>query len=117
MSEAASTSQPVHFILVRPLISCVDKRMHVLDNRHALGERLGFDDIIRAAIEYLKKIGEHENTLIVMTADHGHGVDVFGGVDMKYLAQAVDNRKKRNAVDTYQNSAHSGQFLIDVSSS
>ncbi len=61
----------------------------------------------------LKAIGEYENTLIVVTADHGHGFvsviiffpadflsvvqDVFGGADTKYLAAQTDDRKKRGA--------------------
>lgn len=50
--------------------------MHVLDYHRALGELLELDDTIRASIEHLKKIGEYEDTLIVITADHGHGFDV-----------------------------------------
>jgi alkaline phosphatase len=51
--------------------------MHVLDYHRALGELLELDDTVRAAIEHLKKIGEYEDTLIVVTADHGHGFDVL----------------------------------------
>lgn len=63
----------------------IDKQMHVLDYDRALGELLELDDTIRATIAHLKKIGEYENTLIVVTADHGHGFDVMGGADTKYL--------------------------------
>jgi alkaline phosphatase len=34
----------------------------------------------------------------------GHGFDVTGGVDTKYLKAQTDQRKKRNAVGVYQNS-------------
>jgi alkaline phosphatase len=64
--------------------------MHALDYDRALGELLELDDTIRQTIDRarsrrfgvrgltykqtdLKKIGEYENTLIVVTADHGHG--------------------------------------------
>lgn len=67
------------------------KMMHALDYDRALGELLELDDTIRATIQCmlylsctlmvssslsfadLKEIGEEENTLIVVTADHGHG--------------------------------------------
>jgi len=79
----------------------IDKMMHELDYERALGELLELDDTVRATIAHLKKIGELENTLIVVTADHGHGFDVFGGADTKYLKQAPDARKKRAAVGAY----------------
>lgn len=64
--------------------------MHVLDYERALGELLELDDTVRETIackclvfqklDYLnrdwvdlKKIGEYDDTLIVVTADHGHG--------------------------------------------
>ncbi|RDB25842.1 Alkaline phosphatase H [Hypsizygus marmoreus] len=86
----------------------IDKMMHVLDYDRALGELLELDDTIRASIAHLKKIGEYENTLIVVTADHGHGFDVFGGADTKYLAAQTDSRKKRNAIGVYESSGLSG---------
>ncbi|PPR00893.1 hypothetical protein CVT24_000378 [Panaeolus cyanescens] len=86
----------------------IDKMMHALDYDRALGELLELDDTIRASIAHLKKIGEYEDTLIVITADHGHGFDVFGGADTKYLAAQTGDRKKRAAVGVYANSGLSG---------
>lgn len=86
----------------------IDKMMHVLDYDRALGDLLELDDTIRASIDHLKKIGEYKNTLIVVTADHGHGFDVFGGADTKYLAAQSTDRKKRDAVGVYANSGLSG---------
>ncbi|KAG6909055.1 hypothetical protein DXG01_002207 [Tephrocybe rancida] len=93
----------------------IDKMMHVLDYDRALGELLELDDTIRASIAHLKKIGEYENTLIVVTADHGHGFDVFGGADTKYLTAQTDDRKKRKAVGVYQNSGLSGYTVAEGS--
>ncbi|TFK40421.1 alkaline-phosphatase-like protein [Crucibulum laeve] len=93
----------------------IDKMMHVLDYDRALGELLELDDTIRASIEHLKKIGEYENTLIVITADHGHGFDVFGGADTKYLAAQTDERKKRDAIGVYESSGLSGYTVAEGS--
>lgn len=82
----------------------IDKMMHVLDYDRALGELLELDDTIRASMDHLKAIGELENTLIIVTADHGHGFDVTGSVDTKYLQSQNDDRKKRAAIGVYQNS-------------
>ncbi|THV07362.1 alkaline phosphatase [Dendrothele bispora CBS 962.96] len=86
----------------------IDKMMHVLDYDRALGELLELDDTIRATLAHLEEIGQAENTLIVVTADHGHGFDVFGGADTKYLAAQTSDREKRSAVGVYQNSGLSG---------
>ncbi|KAF8808737.1 alkaline phosphatase-like protein [Phlegmacium glaucopus] len=93
----------------------IDKMMHVLDYDRALGDLLELDDTIRASIAHLKKIGEYENTLIVVTADHGHGFDVFGGTDTKYLAAQTTDRKKRNAIGTYVHSGLSGYTVAEDS--
>ncbi|RWA04798.1 hypothetical protein EKO27_g10302, partial [Xylaria grammica] len=64
----------------------IDKQMHTLDYDRALGDLLELDDTVRATIAHLRALGELENTLVIVTADHGHGFDVFGGVDTTYLA-------------------------------
>lgn len=86
----------------------VDKMMHVLDYDRALGELLELDDTVKQSIELLRELGELENTLVVVTADHGHGFDVFGNVDTKYLNEQTDDRDKRRAVGPYENSGLSG---------
>jgi len=88
----------------------IDKQMHVLDYDRALTELLELDDTIKAVIAYLTSIGELNNTQIIVTADHGHGFDVMGSVDTKYLAAQNSDRTKRNAIGTYQNSGLS-QYL------
>ncbi|PFH53016.1 hypothetical protein AMATHDRAFT_138775 [Amanita thiersii Skay4041] len=86
----------------------IDKMMHFLDYDRALGDLLELDDTVRATIEHLKRSGQYENTLIVVTADHGHGFDVFGGADTEYIAAQSDDRKKRYGVGVYDNSGLSG---------
>jgi alkaline phosphatase len=68
---------------------------------------------VRATIEHLKAIGELENTLVIVTADHGHGFDVFGGVDTKYLSSEATYREKRRAVGVYLNAGLS-QYTVPV---
>ncbi|KAK8047012.1 alkaline phosphatase [Apiospora saccharicola] len=82
----------------------IDKQMHTLDYDRALGDLLELDDTVRATVEHLKSIGELESTLILVTSDHGHGFDVFGGVDTQYLRDQKTDRERRKAVGVYQNS-------------
>lgn len=91
----------------------IDKQMHALDYDRALGDLLELDDTVQATIAKLKALGELDNTLIVVTADHGHGFDVFGNADTKYLSAHDDDRKKRDAVGTYANSGLS-QYTVEV---
>jgi alkaline phosphatase len=90
--------------------------MHVQDVDRALGDLLELDDTLRATLKHLEEIGELEDTLVVVTADHGHGctspvtgirwhsVDVYGSADTKFLEAQTADRAKRNAVGVYQNS-------------
>lgn len=85
----------------------IDKQMHALDYDRALGELLELDDTIKASLEHLKELGELENTLVVVTADHGHGFDVFGSYDTQYADAQTDDRSKRRAVGIYEQSGES----------
>jgi alkaline phosphatase len=55
------------------MIKQIDKMMHVLDYERALGELLELDNTIKGTIAHLKKLGSLKETLILVTADHGHG--------------------------------------------
>ncbi|KAI1214701.1 alkaline phosphatase-like protein [Annulohypoxylon truncatum] len=91
----------------------IDKQMHALDYDRALGDLLELDDTVRATVAHLKAIGELESTLVLVTADHGHGFDVYGGVDTQYLSSQRSDRDKRRAVGTYEMSGLS-QYTVAV---
>lgn len=90
----------------------IDKQMHTLDYDRALGELLELDDTVKASIAWLNKTRQLDDTLIIVTADHGHGFDVAGSADTKYLDAQVGDRKKRGAIGTYQNSGLS-QYTVN----
>jgi alkaline phosphatase len=82
----------------------IDKMMHVLDYDRALGELLELDDTIKATISKLNSTNCLKETLVLVTADHGHGFDVMGSVDTHYLAAQNTDRKRREAVGVYERS-------------
>lgn len=82
----------------------IDKQMHTLDYDRALGELLELDDTVKATMEHLDALGIADETLVIVTADHGHGFDVAGNVDTAYLQAQRSDRAKRDAIGTYQNS-------------
>lgn len=95
----------------------IDKQMHTLDYDRALGELLELDDTVKASIAHLNATGQLEDTLIIVTADHGHGFDVMGSVDTKYLNAQKTDRKKRGAIGTYQSSGLSQYTVANTSAS
>ncbi|KAF5126036.1 Alkaline phosphatase H [Metarhizium anisopliae] len=82
----------------------VDKQMHALDYDRALGDLLELDDTVRETIKKLKELKILDETLVVVSADHGHGFDVWGSADTEYIAEHDDERTKRNAIGVYEKS-------------
>ncbi|KAL8376459.1 hypothetical protein RB595_007514 [Gaeumannomyces hyphopodioides] len=85
----------------------IDKQMHALDYDRALGDLLELDDTVRATVKRLEELGILKDTLVVVSADHGHGFDVFGSADTKYMESKKTDREKRSAVGVYEKSGKS----------
>ncbi|ETN44615.1 uncharacterized protein HMPREF1541_10285 [Cyphellophora europaea CBS 101466] len=102
------------FVLMSEAAS-IDKQMHTLDYDRSLGELLELDDTVKATLKWLEDNGELENTLVLVTADHGHGFDVAGNVDTQWMNQAEDDREKRSAVGIYEQSGLSGYQIANSS--
>ncbi|OAD68755.1 hypothetical protein PHYBLDRAFT_136301 [Phycomyces blakesleeanus NRRL 1555(-)] len=88
----------------------VDKKLHVFDFPRAFAELVELDVTIKKTVEWLKKNGEYEDTLILVTADHAHSFDVWGSVDRNYLSGHVDNTAKLNSIGVYGQSGWPGYF-------
>lgn len=82
----------------------VDKQMHPLDYERALADLIEFDEAIAAAQEWVQ--ANAPDTLIVVTADHGHGFDVYGGVDVEAFNAATTDDEKRAAIGTYADAGY-----------
>lgn len=77
---ARAKAKGVPFMMMSEAAS-IDKQMHAHDYDRALGDALELDATVRATLQRLEELGELDNTLLVVTADHGHGFDVFGSAD------------------------------------
>lgn len=53
----------------------IDKQDHAADPCGQIGETVGFDAAVKTALTYQKKV---PNTLVVVTADHGHTSQIVG---------------------------------------
>ncbi|KAI9276849.1 alkaline-phosphatase-like protein [Phascolomyces articulosus] len=91
----------------------VDKQLHPLDFNRAWADLIEMDVTIEKTVEWLKKNGEYEDTLILFTADHSHAFDVFGSVDQKYMAQHSSNKDMRDSIGLYAASGWPGYFDND----
>ncbi|GAA5841568.1 hypothetical protein JCM11251_001264, partial [Rhodosporidiobolus azoricus] len=97
---AKAKKDDVPFMMMSEAAS-IDKAMHIGDYHRALGDLLEFDNVVGATLDRLEELGLSEDTLVVVTADHGHGFDVFGSADTEFLRSQPTNETKRAAVGTY----------------
>lgn len=84
----------------------VDKQLHPLDQERALSDLIEFDNAVAAAIEWAA--ANAPETLIVVTADHGHGYEVYGTVDTEVFNAATDDAGKRSAIRVYDRAGFPG---------
>lgn len=77
----------------------IDKAMHPLDQERALADVIELQYAVQAAVDWAAQ--NAPDTLIVVTADHGHGYDVYGTVDVTQFNAATDDLSRRSAIHTY----------------
>lgn len=74
----------------------IDKQLHVMDWQRAAYDTIEFDKAIEYAEKWNKEHGD--NTLIIVVADHAHGVSISGTYHER------DGKKGTEAVRVYANS-------------
>jgi alkaline phosphatase len=84
----------------------VDKQLHPLDQERALSDLIEFDNALAAAIEWAAV--NAPETLIIATADHGHGYEVYGTVNTEIFNAAEDDAGKRSAIRVYDRAGFPG---------
>jgi alkaline phosphatase len=68
---------------------CVDRQQdHAANPCGQIGETIEFDKAVRAALKYQKK---HPDTLVVVTADHGHTSQIVEALTLGYTATLTTN--------------------------
>ena len=84
LARLAASSPDGFFLLCEG--ASVDKMLHPQDVERALGELIDMDNAVGLALAFARARGD---TLVLVTADHGHGFDVYGTVDAQ-LFNAMD---------------------------
>jgi alkaline phosphatase len=82
----------------------VDKQMHPLDQERALSDLIEFDKAVGAAMEWVA--ANAPDTLVVVTADHGHGYDVYGTVNVEQFNAGTNDIERRRAIRVYNAAAY-----------
>ncbi|KAI9240437.1 MAG: alkaline phosphatase-like protein [Podila humilis] len=84
--------------------AAVDIMMHPLDYDRALADLLELDSTVGKTKAWLKRNGLDKDTLIIVTADHGHSFDVYGSVDTQYFNSFENGQdlEKKNSIGTYE---------------
>ncbi|KAG0021085.1 hypothetical protein BGZ81_009100 [Podila clonocystis] len=84
--------------------AAVDIMMHPLDYDRALADLLELDSTVGKTKAWLKRQGLDKDTLIIVTADHGHSFDVYGSVDTQYFNsfESGMDLEKKNSIGTYE---------------
>lgn len=82
----------------------IDIMMHPLDYDRALADLLELDSTVGKTKAWLKRNGLDKDTLVIVTADHGHSFDVYGSVDTQYFNSFENGQdlEKKNSIGTYE---------------
>ena len=87
----------------------IDKQEHPYDNERAIDELIDMDNAVGIALQYARA---NEDTLVLVTSDHGHGFDVVGTVDTlifdskdKLTTLPEDKKRIRASAVGYYNKA------------
>lgn len=91
----------------------VDKQLHGFDFPRAWADLIELDVTIKNTVKWLKKNGEYEDTLILLTADHAHAFDVWGTVDSRYIKSHDKTEDMRNSIGVYGQAGFPGYFDIN----
>lgn len=76
----------------------VDKAAHILDIPRSLSDVIEMDNTVGKTLRWAKENGDE--TLVIATADHGHGFDVFGTVDTKIWDKAAAATEEKPVLDS-----------------
>lgn len=79
----------------------VDKQMHPFDIERALADLIELERSVAATLDWLRENGKLDETLILVTADHGHGFDVYGTVDTAKFDAGTTDLERREAIRVY----------------
>jgi alkaline phosphatase len=77
----------------------VDKQMHPLDFDRAIADLIELERAVAAAQEWAK--ANAPDTLIVVTADHAHGIEVYGTVDVATFNKGTNDLERRAGIRVY----------------
>jgi len=76
----------------------IDKSAHPLDIPRMLSDLIELDNTVQQVLDWAKAHGD--DTLVIATADHAHGYDVFGTVDTQLWRDAVQSSPSNPVRDT-----------------
>lgn len=79
MSAIEILSRNEHGFYLMVEAASIDKSAHPLDIPRTLSDLIELDNTVKKVQDWAQRNGD--DTLIIATADHGHGFDVFGTVD------------------------------------
>lgn len=96
--DALDNNKNGFFLMVEG--ASIDKQAHTMDFERSIWDVIEFDKTVGLAKEYAKK---HPETLVIVTADHGHSMTLNGTYNTK-AAEGKTGDALRELVGTYANS-------------